>query len=142
MLILLVSLTELDATSRCRRYAALCILRLLCLYVAQNHTLRPKDIDIASLILFIELSSIVPIFSLSRFLSIVLTCSRSTTLSFASPDASALSGMCVGRFAFDCWLVIAAAITVGLKRLPTLFCTIKTGLTPPCSEPTTGLRSA
>ena len=44
--------------------------------------------------------------------------------------------------AFDCWLVIAAAMTVGLNRLPTLFCTISTGLKPPCSEPTTGLRSA
>ena len=63
-------------------------------------------------------------------------------LSFASPDAVALSGMCVGRFAFDCWLVIAAAITVGLNRFPTLFWTIKTALTPPCSEPTTGLKSA
>ena len=38
--------------------------------------------------------------------------------------------------------VIAAAITVGLKRFPTLFCTISTGRIPPCSEPTTGLRSA
>ena len=40
------------------------------------------------------------------------------------------------------WLVIAAAITVGLNRLPTSFCTISTGRTPPCSLPTTGLRSA
>ena len=39
-------------------------------------------------------------------------------------------------------LVMAAAITVGLNRLPTSFCTIKTGRMPPCSEPTTGLRSA
>ena len=40
------------------------------------------------------------------------------------------------------WLVMAAAITVGLKRLPTSFWIISTGRTPPCSEPTTGLRSA
>ena len=33
-------------------------------------------------------------------------------------------------------------ITVGLNRLPTSFCMMSTGLTPPCSEPTTGLRSA
>ena len=38
--------------------------------------------------------------------------------------------------------VIAAAITVGLYLLPTSFCTISTGRTPPCSEPTTGLKSA
>ena len=38
--------------------------------------------------------------------------------------------------------VIAAAITVGLNRLPTSFCTISTGRTPPCSLPTTGLKSA
>lgn len=39
-------------------------------------------------------------------------------------------------------LVMGAAITVGLWRLPTSFCTISTGRTPPCSLPTTGLRSA
>ena len=38
--------------------------------------------------------------------------------------------------------VIAAAITVGLYRLPVSFCTISTGRIPPCSLPTTGLRSA
>ena len=38
--------------------------------------------------------------------------------------------------------VIAAAITVGLYRFPTSFCMISTGRSPPCSEPTTGLRSA
>ena len=30
----------------------------------------------------------------------------------------------------------------GLCRLPVSFCTISTGRTPPCSLPTTGLRSA
>ena len=38
--------------------------------------------------------------------------------------------------------VIAAAITVGLYLFPTSFCTIKTGRNPPCSLPTTGLKSA
>ena len=38
--------------------------------------------------------------------------------------------------------VMAAAITVGLYLLPTSFCTIRTGLIPPCSEPITGLKSA
>ena len=38
--------------------------------------------------------------------------------------------------------VIAAAITVGLYLFPKSFCTITTGRIPPCSEPTTGLKSA
>ena len=38
--------------------------------------------------------------------------------------------------------VIAAAITVGLYLFPTSFCIISTGRSPPCSEPTTGERSA
>ena len=38
--------------------------------------------------------------------------------------------------------VIAAAITVGECRLPVSFCTIRTGRMPPCSLPTTGLKSA
>ena len=38
--------------------------------------------------------------------------------------------------------VIAAAITVGEWRLPMSFCTITTGLVPPCSLPITGLKSA
>ena len=38
--------------------------------------------------------------------------------------------------------VIAAQITVGLCLFPTSFCMINTGLTPPCSDPTTGLKSA
>ena len=47
-----------------------------------------------------------------------------------------------GRFVLSRWLVMAAAITVGLNRLPKSFCTISTGRTPPCSLPTTGLKSA
>ena len=38
--------------------------------------------------------------------------------------------------------VIAAAITVGLYLFPVSFCIMSTGLIPPCSEPTTGLKSA
>lgn len=39
-------------------------------------------------------------------------------------------------------VVKAAQITVGLCLFPTSFCIIRTGLIPPCSEPTTGLKSA
>ena len=56
------------------------------------------------------------------------------------PLLCAESPMCVGSFAFPIWEVIAAAMTVGLCRLPVSFCTISTGRTPPCSLPTTGLR--
>lgn len=38
--------------------------------------------------------------------------------------------------------VMAAAMTVGLWRFPVSFWTISTGRIPPCSLPTTGLRSA
>ena len=48
----------------------------------------------------------------------------------------------VGSFALFILDVIAAQITVGLCRLPTSFWMISTGRTPPCSDPTTGLRSA
>ena len=68
----------------------------------RNYALRPNEIDIALFISFIEFSSTVPIFSLSRFLSIVRTCSSRTTLSLASPELSACNGMWVGKFAFDC----------------------------------------
>ena len=39
-------------------------------------------------------------------------------------------------------LVVAAAMIVGLYLLPTSFCKTSTGRMPPCSLPTTGLRSA
>ena len=87
-------------------------------------------------------SSSLPIFSFKRCLSMVRTCSKSTMESFCRPVRSAWSAMCVGRFVLSRWLVMAAAITVGLNRLPTSFCTISTGRTPPCSLPTTGLKSA
>ena len=49
---------------------------------------------------------------------------------------------CVGGFALFILEVIAAQITVGLCRFPTSFWMTRTGRTPPCSEPTTGLKSA
>ena len=50
--------------------------------------------------------------------------------------------MWVGSRAFPVWDVMAAAITVGLYRLPVSFWMMSTGRTPPCSLPTTGDRSA
>lgn len=38
--------------------------------------------------------------------------------------------------------VIAATIVVGLNRLPRSFCKMRTGRTPPCSEPMTGFKFA
>ena len=58
------------------------------------------------------------------------------------PTFRPVSSMCVGSFALFIWLVIAAAITVGECRFPMSFCTMSTGRVPPCSLPTTGLRSA
>ena len=55
---------------------------------------------------------------------------------------AAFSSMCVGNFALFIRDVIAAQITVGLWRFPTSFWMIRTGRTPPCSEPTTGRKSA
>ena len=102
----------------------------------------PKLTWIALFTLFITLSSRCPIFSFNRFLSIVLICSSSMMLSFASPALVPGISMCVGNFALPILDVIAAAITVGLYLFPTSFCTIRTGRRPPCSLPTTGLRSA
>ena len=58
------------------------------------------------------------------------------------PTFRPVSSMGVGSCALFIWLVIAAAITVGECRLPMSFCTMSTGRVPPCSLPTTGLRSA
>ena len=88
-----------------------------------------------------EVSSF-PIRSFSLRLSMVRICSSRTTESLESPQCSADRAMWVGSLDLSFWLVMAAAITVGLNLLPTSFCTISTGRTPPCSEPTTGLRSA
>ena len=60
----------------------------------------------------------------------------------ARPQRSARTLICVGRRFLSCRLVMAAAITVGLCRLPISFWMISTGRIPPCSLPTTGLRSA
>ena len=69
-------------------------------------------------------------------------CSVKITELFFNPSAPASISLCVGNlFLFVCD-VIAAAITVGLYLFPKSFCIIKTGLIPPCSEPTTGLKSA
>ena len=58
------------------------------------------------------------------------------------PYCRAASSMWVGSLAFPVFEVMAAAMTVGLWRLPVSFWTMSTGRTPPCSLPTTGLRSA
>ena len=72
----------------------------------------------ASFTRFMEFSSSLPIFSLRRCLSIVRTCSKSTTESFMSPEDPVSTSIWVGRFALSRWLVIAAAITVGLNLFP------------------------
>ena len=59
-----------------------------------------------------------------------------------SPQLRGETEIWVGSRAFPVWEVMAAAMTVGLWRLPVSFCTMSTGRTPPCSLPTTGLRSA
>ena len=85
---------------------------------------------------------ICPARSRRRCLSSVRICSSSTTLSLARPVSSARMLMWVGSRALSSRDVMAAAMTVGLCRLPISFCTMSTGRTPPCSEPTTGERSA
>ena len=57
-------------------------------------------------------------------------------------DAVPAQAVVARRQLFPVCEVIAAAITVGLCRLPVSFWTMSTGLMPPCSLPTTGLRSA
>lgn len=104
---------------------------------------KPKLTPKALFILLIIFSSLTcPIFSLSLHLSIVLICSASTIESVFNPHSSELISMWVGILLLPLWDVIAAAITVGLCIFPTSFCIISTGLTPPCSDPTTGLKSA
>ena len=56
-----------------------------------------------------------------RDLSSVRTCSSRITLSRVRPQLRAASEMCVGRLALPVCDVIAAAITVGLWRLPVSF---------------------
>ena len=59
--------------------------------------------------------------SRSRDLSSVRICSSSTTLSRLSPKPPAPSSICVGSRALPVYEVIAAAMTVGLCRLPVSF---------------------
>lgn len=87
-------------------------------------------------------SVICPIFSFNLLLSKVLTCSNKTTESLFSPYSSDEISTCVGNLALFICEVIAATITVGLYLFPISFCITITGLIPPCSEPTTGLKSA
>ena len=101
-----------------------------------------KLINKALLTFSISLSVICPIFSFNLLLSKVLICSNKTTESLLSPYSSDDISTCVGSFALFIWEVIAEIITVGLYLFPILFCMIITGLIPPCSDPTTGLRSA
>ena len=86
--------------------------------------------------------SIWQIFSLSLCLSMVRSCSKRITESFTMSQSLAESSTWVGSFALFILDVIAAQITVGLCLFPTSFWITSTGRTPPCSEPTTGLRSA
>ena len=71
--------------------------------------------------LFMAVASTVPIFSRRRVLSIVRTCSRSTTEFFDRPLIPALNSIWVGSLALSVLLVMAAAITVGLNLLPASF---------------------
>ena len=92
--------------------------------------------------LAITLSGINPIYCFSLCLSIVRICSSRMMESLSSPSKS-FTSVCVGNFAFVCTrLVIAATITVGLCLFPISLEMISTGLVPPCSEPTTGFKSA
>ena len=84
----------------------------------------------------------VPILSFNLLLSIVLSCSINMIEFFDRPFPSASMATCVGRSALFFFDVIAATMMVGLYLFPTSFCTTRTGSTPPCSEPVTGLRSA
>ena len=87
-------------------------------------------------------SSIWHIFSFSRCLSMVRNCSNNITEFLIMSHFRASSSTWVGNFALFIFDVMAAQITVGLCLLPMSFWIISTGLTPPCSDPTTGLKSA
>ena len=81
----------------------------------------PRLTDKALSTLIMSVSSRIPIFSRSLFLSSVRTCSSKTIESFASPQPSALTLICVGRLVLNLWLVIAAAITsqINKAKMPT-----------------------
>ena len=87
-----------------------------------------------------SLELIVVILSKSLVLSIVLICSTKTTDSYFNPFVY-FNNIWVGKYDFFLE-VIGITIVVGLYLFPTLFWIINTGLIPPCSDPTTGLKSA
>ncbi len=91
---------------------------------------------------FIVSSSKCVILSVNLCLSIVRICSSKMTESLSNPCVAASISTWVGNFAFWICAVIAATMAVGLNRFPMSFWMISTGLTPPCSDPTTGERSA
>lgn len=109
---------------------------------AERNQIKPRETSRARSTLSIFSADKVPIFSLRRRLSNVLSCSSSATDAFFSPDSPSRSSICVGNLAFVSRLVTAHAIIVGEYLFPTSFCIISTGRTPPCSLPITGLRSA
>ena len=103
-------------------------------------SVKPTLIEIALFTRSIVPLSNLPTYSFNRLLSTVRICSNSTMESFS--NMSSVISICVGSFALFCLLVIAATIVVGLYLLPVSFCITSTGRTPPCSLPTTGLKSA
>lgn len=100
----------------------------------------PKLTLIARLIFPIVFLFTRQTYSVSRVLSIVRICSSKTMLSWGKPSANIFT--CVGILAFECRLVIAATIVVGLCLFPISFCNMSTGRNPPCSLPFTGFKSA
>lgn len=119
---------------------------LFCYLIASSfyfYSSKPKLTPRALFILFITVLSLMcPIFSFSLLLSIVLICSVSTTESAFKPLSPVAISIWVGNLFFPVCEVMAAAMTVGLCLFPMSFCMMMTGLIPPCSEPTTGLKSA
>ena len=65
----------------------------------------------------------------------VRTCSSRTMELHRRPSVLIGKKTWVGSRCFLCLLVMDAAITVGLKWLPTSFCMVSTGRTPTCSLP-------
>ena len=103
---------------------------------------KPSEMSVARSILRIAIASTSPTRAFSLRLSSVRICSSRTTESLASPNSPARSSTWVGSFALVMRLVTAQTITVGENLLPPSFCMIRTGRTPPCSDPMTGLKSA
>jgi len=89
---------------------------------------------------FISFASSNATLSFNLLLSMVRSCSNNTKDFLFNPSTFIIT--CVGISDFSFLLVIAATIVVGLCLLPISFCMISTGLSPPCSLPITGLKSA